>query len=296
MACVPTGDPTGGRSVPYLFLHRTFHEYLVARHLSRQPPEHWSQAVEAHRWLEPEWDEVIAMLAGLLPEPTPLLRALTDCPDDPFHISLYHAGRAVAELRPEQARSEHPTDIVDRLLKFLGGPDPELETGTRILNRLVSVGNPHAIAALVVGLDDPDDSVGWTAAGALQSTADPQAVTARLDHPDRDVRLMAAWALQGTTDPQAAAALIAQLDDADAVVRRAAVLALSIVEDLCEARERCASVLDRWTQASSHLREQLYTALAALAPKAYRAVPSPTAPRGARRWPRSPASLADRSR
>jgi hypothetical protein len=33
---VPAGDSTRGRSVPYLFLHRTIHEYLVARCLASQ--------------------------------------------------------------------------------------------------------------------------------------------------------------------------------------------------------------------------------------------------------------------
>lgn len=75
---IPAGDPTGGRSVPYLFLHRTFHEFLAARHLSQQPAERWVQVVEAHRWFEPEWDEAIAMLAGLLPNPDPLLQLLAD--------------------------------------------------------------------------------------------------------------------------------------------------------------------------------------------------------------------------
>ena len=153
---VPASDPTGGRSVPYLFLHRTFHEYLAARHLSRQPPEGWMPVIEAHRWFEPEWDEVIAMLAGLLPDPNPLLRAFADCTDDPFHAGLLHAARAVAELPPHRARDGYPTRVIDRLLDLLGGLDPERGAGIRALNRLVHAGSPHAIAALIARLDHPD--------------------------------------------------------------------------------------------------------------------------------------------
>ncbi len=63
---VPEGDPSGGRSPRYLFLHRTVAEYLTARHLATLPPADWLAVVEQHRWFDPDWTEVIPMLGEQL--------------------------------------------------------------------------------------------------------------------------------------------------------------------------------------------------------------------------------------
>ena len=63
---VPDRDPSAGRTPSYLFLHRTFAEYLVARHLAGLPQEDWLAVVDQHRWFDSDWAEVMPMLTERL--------------------------------------------------------------------------------------------------------------------------------------------------------------------------------------------------------------------------------------
>jgi hypothetical protein len=71
---VTTGEH---RDAPLLFLHRTFHEFLVALALAKQArADGWKSIVsllERKAW-RPAWQEVIILLAGRLADPLPLLR------------------------------------------------------------------------------------------------------------------------------------------------------------------------------------------------------------------------------
>lgn len=62
----PLGDPSGGRAQPYLFLHRSFAEYLTARHLAGLPEAESLAVVDAHLADGGRWDDTLAMLARLV--------------------------------------------------------------------------------------------------------------------------------------------------------------------------------------------------------------------------------------
>ena len=62
---VPTANPAV-RDQGYMFAHRTIAEYLVARYLQDLPYERRMQIVAEHQWFDPDWAEVIPMLASLL--------------------------------------------------------------------------------------------------------------------------------------------------------------------------------------------------------------------------------------
>lgn len=96
---VPDRDPSAGRSPNYLFLHRTFAEYLVARHLATLPQADWLAIVEEHRWFDPDWDEVLPMLSEQLSPSAAriLIEQFRDREADPFHHSLLTAFRAWGE-------------------------------------------------------------------------------------------------------------------------------------------------------------------------------------------------------
>jgi HEAT repeat protein len=101
------------RDADLLFLHRTFHEYLTARHLARQVNQTgWEGAaigdqsstkgktlrglVDRKAWL-PSWQEVIILLAGQLDDPEPLLHSLATGKDDLFRHRLVLAVRCLPE-------------------------------------------------------------------------------------------------------------------------------------------------------------------------------------------------------
>src|SRR5664280_1479872 len=92
---VPSGTETADDPPSYLFLHRTFHEYLGARHLAHLPDDQWQAVIEEHLWFDPDWEQVILLLTAQLPQPETLLQLLLDQPHDPFHYALRMAGLAL---------------------------------------------------------------------------------------------------------------------------------------------------------------------------------------------------------
>jgi predicted NACHT family NTPase len=69
----------------YLFLHRTFQEYLTACYLNRA--RDGIALAKAHFW-EYEWHETLSLLAGLMENPVPLLQSITAQKDDIFSTLL----------------------------------------------------------------------------------------------------------------------------------------------------------------------------------------------------------------
>jgi hypothetical protein len=109
----PTGRTT------YEFLHRTFHEYLVASALTHDPDRR-HRLIAAHRWFDDEWHQVLLLLAGHhLPDafdPDVYLAALAFPEDgcDPLFHGLFLAAEAAAE-HPRASTSPTIDRIVDRL-------------------------------------------------------------------------------------------------------------------------------------------------------------------------------------
>jgi hypothetical protein len=134
---VPQGSTAEGRNPPYLFLHRTIAEYLVARHLTRRPrnqdPDMWWQTVwervDQIRWFNPDWADVISMVGELLSaaEAAELVRRLADEPRDPFNQSFTHAMRIWANrtsrgpvlISPHQARRDPCALVLPVLARLL---------------------------------------------------------------------------------------------------------------------------------------------------------------------------------
>lgn len=87
---VPDRDPTQGRSPRYLFLHRTFAEYLVARHLATLPTGNYLAVIAQHQWFDPDWENVIPMLGGQLSSAgaRQLIAHLLASDPDPFWHAL----------------------------------------------------------------------------------------------------------------------------------------------------------------------------------------------------------------
>jgi hypothetical protein len=97
---IQSGEHQGKRL--FLFLHRTFHEYLTACALSEEANARgWqaiSETVDKKSWLA-EWEEVVILLAGKLNDPIPLLQMLSDPKtDDYFRHRLCLAARCLPEL------------------------------------------------------------------------------------------------------------------------------------------------------------------------------------------------------
>jgi predicted NACHT family NTPase len=94
----------------YLFLHRTFQEYLTACYLNQSSDG--IALAKAHFW-EYEWHETLSLLAGLMENPVPLLQSITAEKDDIFSTLLLLAGRCIAECE----ENSHPlvAEIIDRI-------------------------------------------------------------------------------------------------------------------------------------------------------------------------------------
>jgi hypothetical protein len=99
---VPDRDPSEGRAARYLFLHRTFAEFLVARHLAALPAADWLSVIAEHQWFDADWQTVIPMLGGRLDfrDARRLVTHLLMSDPDPFWQSLL-TGIAVAGERPD---------------------------------------------------------------------------------------------------------------------------------------------------------------------------------------------------
>jgi hypothetical protein len=97
----------------YLFLHRTFQEYLTACYLNRS--NNGIALAKDHFW-DYEWHETLSLMAGLMKDPIPLVEAITHEKDDIFSTLLLLAGKCIAECKSV----EHPLigQIVDRIFQL----------------------------------------------------------------------------------------------------------------------------------------------------------------------------------
>jgi HEAT repeat protein len=112
-----------GRDARYIFLHRSFQEYLTASYLNQQPMNNGIELAKVHFW-DYDWHETLALFAGLRDDPIPLLQTITGEKDDIFSTRLLLTGRCLAECK------EKPhlliTEIMDKiytLWRSHPGPD-----------------------------------------------------------------------------------------------------------------------------------------------------------------------------
>lgn len=233
---VPAGDPSVGRNPPYLFLHRTVAEYLVARYLATLPPAGRLAVVEQHRWFDSDWTQVIPMLGELLTaaEARALIEHLLAEQADPFHHSLFTAlqvlgARADADhLLPTTPAAQLSGRVVSLLR--LGRTRPAITSQVEAMTYL-----PRALLDLLLeSLGHHSWSVRSAAAAALAGRDDPAVANALmhcLSDPDGGVRGAAVQALAGRADSRVAAAVTDRLRDGSWAVRRAAAKALSEYDD-----------------------------------------------------------------
>jgi hypothetical protein len=262
---VPDRDPTGGRSPSYLFLHRTFAEYLVARHLAALPEQQWLAIIDRHRWFDPDWVEVLRMLGERLAPAAArrLIEYLAASEADPFHHSLLLAaqiwgarpdadrlmsaesadelaGRLVELVRQPASRNAViarldaspylPRLLLARLVTLVSDPNP------RVREEVTSVmwyrGGPDVTEALLGLVSDPDREVRWAAVVALEEREGPdvtEALIDRISDPDPDLQFRAAEALADRREPDTTDALLGLLSGSgrDGRVRRLAAWALA---------------------------------------------------------------------
>jgi HEAT repeat protein len=178
----PAGGQHAGRNPPYLFLHRTFAEYLTAWHLASLPRGEWLRIVDEHLWFDPDWRPTLGLLGaafvqqGRPAEAVVLIRHLLDQPRDPFNLALFRAMVVFHEL---PGQDQVPEDLVDDLCsRFIGLLDRAAERKAAAATLGYYIGRLpwRFIELLMARLDD--DSTGVTAR-ILANSRDAR-VTARL--------------------------------------------------------------------------------------------------------------------
>jgi hypothetical protein len=206
----------------YLFLHRTFQEYLTASYLNRARDS--IALAKAHFW-EYEWHETLSLLAGLMKNPVPLLEAITAEKDDIFSTLLLLAGRCAAECE----ENSHPliAEIIDRIYKLWQSyPNAGfIESVVVVLGQAKSQMLEH----LQEALNNSDSYIRWKATEALGKTGNSQAVEALicvLNGSDSDVRRQVSetYIVYNLDDSNDLICVIDDLDidDSDSDVRREA--------------------------------------------------------------------------
>ncbi|MEW6496650.1 MAG: HEAT repeat domain-containing protein [Cyanobacteriota bacterium] len=210
----------------YLFLHRTFQEYLTASYLNRASD---SIALAREHFWEYDWHETLSLLAGLMENPVPLLQAIAAQKDDIFSTLLLLAGRCVAEC--EEISAPLITQIINRIYRLW-----HCYPFFSFINSTVVVlaqANSQMLERVQKALEDEDSRVRWKAAlalGRIGSKRTVQKLIKALNDEDSRVRWQAAVALGRINSTRAIKALIGALNDEDGGVRIRAAEALGRID------------------------------------------------------------------
>jgi HEAT repeat protein len=237
----------------YLFLHRTFQEYLTASYLRKA--SNGITLAKEHLW-EYDWHQTLSLLAGLMQNPVPLLKVIINEKDDIFKSLLLLAGQCLTECQ----EISHPliVEIIDIIYKFWQSyPSTDFIKSTvvalgtvnfqmfhrlqedlnasawnlrsKAVEALGEIANSQTILALIDALHDSDYYVRYQAAQALGKIGNTEALPAlisALQDSDSYVRSQVIQALDKIGNPQAVSALMAALDDSNSYVRNHAIQAL----------------------------------------------------------------------
>nr|WP_279239750.1 HEAT repeat domain-containing protein [Scytonema sp. UIC 10036] len=239
----------------YIFLHRTFQEYLTASYLNQC--RDGIALTKAHFW-NYEWHETISLVAGLMRNPVPLLETITREKDDIFGTLMLLAGRCIAASE----EIYHPiiTEIINKIYEFwcrypnagfiqsvvvaLGQNHSQMfEKLQTILENekfrvyaietLSKIGSFQALKTLITVLNHKDERVRSSVVDALGEIHISQAVeplVTALNDQEAFVRWRAIEALGKIGSPQAVKALIASLNDQEGYVRMNVPFALGKID------------------------------------------------------------------
>ena len=216
----------------YVFLHRTFHEYLTASYLKRSIETDLNRGISLVRkylW-EYEWYETFSLLAGLLEDPIPLLQAITKEKDDIFHSLLLLAGHCIAECED----TLHPLmlKILEKIYK-LWCSNPSVNFLGLTVKRLACTNSVMLEKLLGRSLNDRSKEVRRATVQILGEIATPQLtedLKKTLKDCDTYVSIWSALALGRIGNAEAIKALIQALDEPKSNVRQWVFIALKKIE------------------------------------------------------------------
>lgn len=214
----------------YLFLHRTFQEYFTAAYLNRAIEKNQRHGIALARKLFWEYDfhETLILLAGLMENPFPLIKAIANEKDDIFKTQLLLAGRCIAECqRYGEENKNLVEEIVDRIYKFWR----RYPNASFIKSAVVTLGKSHSqiVQKLIFDLNNYHSDVRFFAAEALGQIGNPIAVkplVSVFNDSDYEVIENATFALGEIGNLIATKALINALNDSDSDMRNKAAGAL----------------------------------------------------------------------
>ncbi len=218
---IPKAEREGDR---YMFLHRTFQEYLTALYMKRTDG---IKLAEEHFW-NYDWHETLSLLVGLMDDPIPMLQTIMDEKDDIFYSMLILACRCLTECKENP--HELVKGIVEKVYNFWKGY-PWLNFIESVIIS-VSKTNQLMLKNLINALNDKDKYIRWHAADklgkiGLESLFDILMTVFREDN--CYVKESAAFALGLIGSDKAVNRLMLALGDEDKDVRTSAAFALGLI-------------------------------------------------------------------